>query len=315
MLSSFRHNTRFQVSVGILLVVLVFALAGPFLPGRGDPNALPGKLFDPPSWKLWLGSDNFGHDVLTQLMYGTRTSLVIGIVAGAVATLIGVVIGSVSGFRGGLLDDVLSGFTNLLLAIPVFVILIILSDAVSNRNILTMALVIGATSWPWTARAVRAQSTSLRVREHVDVARLSGAGTARLILLEVLPYMASYISMAFVLQLAAAILAEAALSLLGLGPSNVVSLGIMLHWALLWESVRNGAWWAFVPPTLLLTIVSFSLLLLQTSLNEVFNPRLRTGGAMRRRALQPGLAPAGAAAPVGVGVAPIDPEPVSGSGR
>jgi peptide/nickel transport system permease protein len=310
MVSSFRHNTRFQVSVGILLLVLVFAIVGPFLPGRGDPNALPGGLFDPPSWKLWLGSDNFGHDVLTQLMYGTRTSLVIGLVAGAVATLIGVVIGAVSGFRGGLLDDLLSGFTNVLLAIPVFVILIILSDAVQNRNIVTMALVIGATSWPWTARAVRAQSTSLRVREHVDVARLSGAGTARLILAEVLPYMASYISMAFVLQLAAAILAEAALSLLGLGPSNVVSLGIMLHWALLWESVRNGAWWAFVPPTLLLTVVSFSLLLLQTSLNEVFNPRLRTGGATRRRAVQAPLVPA--AAPVGV---VAEPEPVSGSGR
>jgi peptide/nickel transport system permease protein len=311
MLSSFRHNTRFQVSVGILLAVLVFAIVGPLLPGRGDPNALPGKLFDPPSWTLWLGSDNFGHDVLTQLMYGTRTSLVIGVVAGAVATLIGVVIGALSGFRGGLIDDVLSGFTNLLLAIPVFVILIVLSDAVQNRNIVTMALVIGVTSWPWTARAVRAQSTSLRVREHVDVARLSGAGTARLILLEVLPYMASYISMAFVLQLAAAILAEAALSLLGLGPSNVVSLGIMLHWALLWESVRNGAWWAFVPPTLLLTVISFSLLLLQTSLNEVFNPRLRTGGATRRRAAQPTLVPAGAP----VGIAPVEAEPVSGSGR
>lgn len=309
MLSSFRDNRRFQVSVGILLLVLVFAVVGPFLPGRGDPTALPGKLFDHPSWRLWLGSDNFGHDVLTQLMYGTRTSLVIGVIAGGVATLIGVVMGALSGFRGGLIDDVLSGFTNLLLAIPVFVILIILSDAVQNRSIVTMALVIGVTSWPWTARAVRAQSTSLRVREHVDVARLSGAGTARLILIEVLPYMASYISMAFVLQLAAAILAEAALSLLGLGPSNVVSLGIMLHWALLWESVRNGAWWAFVPPTLLLTVVSFSLLLLQTSLNEVFNPRLRTGGAGRRRLAQPALVPA-TAAPIGVGVAPVEPETV-----
>ena len=308
MLTSFRHNPRFRVSVGILLAVLVFAIVGPFLPGSGDPNALPGKLFDPPSWTLWLGSDNFGHDVLTQLMYGTRTSLLIGIVAGGVAVLIGVVIGALSGFRGGVIDDVLSAFTNLLLAIPVFVILIILSDAVQNRSVLTMALVIGVTSWPWTARAVRAQSTSLRVREHVDVARLSGAGTARLILLEVLPYMASYISMAFVLQLAAAILAEAALSLLGLGPSNVVSLGIMLHWALLWESVRNGAWWAFVPPTLLLTVISFSLLLLQTSLNEVFNPRLRTGGATRRRGVQPTLLPAGAP----VGVAPVEAEPVAG---
>jgi peptide/nickel transport system permease protein len=307
MLRTLRYNTRFQVSAGILLLVLLFGMFGPLLPGRGDPNALPGKLFDPPSWKLWLGSDNFGHDVLTQLMFGVRSSLVIGVVAGAIATLIGVVIGTLSGFRGGLVDDLLSGITNVVLAIPAFVILIVLSDAVSNRNIFTMALVIGVTSWPWTARAVRAQSTSLRVREHVDVARLSGAGTVRLILLEVLPYMASYVSMAFVLQLAAAILAEAALSLLGLGPSNVVSLGIMLHWALLWESVRNGAWWAFVPPTLLLTVISFSLLMLQTSLNEVFNPRLRTSGARRRHRAP---MPAAIAAPVGAGMAPAEADPV-----
>jgi peptide/nickel transport system permease protein len=307
MLRTLRFNTRFQLSAGILVLVLLFAVFGPLLPGRGDPNVLPGKLFDPPSWKLWLGSDNFGHDVLTQLMFGVRSSLVIGVVAGAIATLIGVVIGTLSGFRGGLVDDLLSGITNVVLAIPAFVILIVLSDAVANRNIFTMALVIGVTSWPWTARAVRAQSTSLRVREHVDVARLSGAGTVRLILLEVLPYMASYVSMAFVLQLAAAILAEAALSLLGLGPSNVVSLGIMLHWALLWESVRNGAWWAFVPPTLLLTVISFSLLMLQTSLNEVFNPRLRTSGAARRRARAP--MPAVVGAPVGAGIAPAEADP------
>src|SRR5215472_8110144 len=143
MLASFRYNTRFQVSAGILLLVLVFAVVGPFLPGRGDPYANVGGLFFHPSARLWLGTDNFGHDVLTELMYGTRSSLVIGLVAGAVATLIGVVIGTLSGFRGGLLDDVLSSFTNVMLAIPAFVILIVLSDAVSNRNIVTMALVIG----------------------------------------------------------------------------------------------------------------------------------------------------------------------------
>lgn len=298
MLTAFRFNTRFQVSAGILLLVVLFAIFGPFLPGRGDPFATVGGLYDHPSTKLLLGTDNFGHDVFTQLMYGTRTSLVIGLIAGAVATLIGVVMGTVAGFRGGIVEDAMMGVTNVIIAIPSFVILIVLSVALNNRNIVTMALVIGVTAWPWTARAVRAQASSLRTREHVDIARLSGAGTARLILFEVLPYMASYVSMAFVLQLAGAILAEAGLSLLGLGPSNVVSLGIMLHWALLWESVRTGAWWAFVPPTLLLTFIAFSLLMLQSSMNEVFNPRLRTGGAAqaRRRLAQTGLVQAPVAA-------------------
>ena len=314
MLTSFRYNTRFQVSAGILLLVLLFAILGPLLPARGDPFATVGGLYDHPSARLWLGTDNFGHDVFTQLMYGTRTSLVIGLVAGAIAVVIGVLFGTVSGFRGGFFEAVLMGVTNVMLAIPPFVVLIVLSFALANRNVLTMALVIGVISWPWTARAVWAQSSSLRVREHVDVARLSGAGTIRLILFEVLPYMASYVTMAFVLQLASAILAEAALSLLGLGPSNVVSLGIMLHWALLWESVRTGAWWAFVPPTILLTLISFSLLMLQTSLNEVFNPRLRTEGAARRRLALPaaGLRPVAAPAPVGAGIVPADAEPIPG---
>jgi peptide/nickel transport system permease protein len=122
---------------------------------------------------------------------------------------------------------------------------------------------------------VRAQASSLRTREHVDVARLSGAGTMALIIGEIIPYMLSYVVMAFVLQLSTGILQEAALSMLGLGPNNTVSLGIMLFWALLWESVRTGAWWAFVPPTLLLTLIAFLLLLLQSSIDEIFNPRLR----------------------------------------
>jgi peptide/nickel transport system permease protein len=316
MLAGFRFNTRFQVSAAILAVIVLFAAFGPLFPGRHDPFANVGGLYNHPSARLWLGTDNFGHDVLTQLMYGTRTSLVIGLVAGAVATLIGVALGTLAGFRGGLLEEALMGVTNVILAIPAFVILIVLSVALSNRNLITMALVIGVTSWPWTARAVRAQAASLRVREHVDIARLSGAGTARLIMLEILPYMASYVSMAFVLQLAGAILAEAGLSLLGLGPSNIVSLGIMLHWALLWESVRTGAWWAFVPPTLLLTVIAFSLLMIQSSMDEVFNPRLRTRGAARgRRGLVPvaGQAPIAAGAPAGATIGASEGE--AGIGR
>jgi peptide/nickel transport system permease protein len=167
------------------------------------------------------------------------------------------------------------GFTNVVVAIPSIVVLILISVALHSRSSVGLAIVIAVTSWPWTARAVRAQASSVRTREHLDVARLSGAGTVSVIVYDVIPYMLSYICMAFVLQVSSAILNEAALSLLGLGPSNGVSLGIMLHWALTWESVRTGTWWAFVPPTLLLTLIVFALLMVQSSLDEVFNPRLR----------------------------------------
>jgi peptide/nickel transport system permease protein len=192
-----------------------------------------------------------------------------------VATLLGLLIGTVAGFVGGLVEELLMAVTNVVITIPSIVILILLFIAINTRSIVVMGIIIGITSWPWTARAVRAQASSLKTREHVDIARLSGAGTLSLIISEIIPFMLSYVVMAFGLQLSSGILQEAALSMLGLGPSGSVSLGIMLQWALLWESVRTGAWWAFVPPTLFLTLIAFSLLLLQSSIDEIFNPRLR----------------------------------------
>ncbi len=269
------RNRRFWFSLSLIALLLIFSLLGPYIFDKSDPRKLVGGLYDAPSSAAWLGTDNFGRDIFTQLMFGTRTSLIIGGIAGAVAITIGVTIGTLAGYHGGRIEEGLMAFTNVVITIPSIVILILLSIAVSNRSIPVMGLIIGVTSWPWTARAVRAQASSLRTREHVDVARISGAGAVSLIMLEILPYMLSYVVMAFVLQLSSGVLQEAALAMLGLGPSNAVSLGIMLHWALLWESVRTGAWWAFVPPTVLLTLIAFSLLLLQSSADEIFNPRLR----------------------------------------
>lgn len=282
MLQGLRHNPRFLGSGALLLAILLFAVVGPLLPGHGNPFQNEGGVFTPPSFHLPLGTDNFGRGVLTELMFGTRNSLIIGVLAGAIAVVIGVVLGTLAGVTGGILEEGLMALTNIIIAIPALIVLILLSYALHSRSTFTMGLIIGVTSWPWTARAVRAQAASLRSREHVDIARLSGAGTVRLIALEIVPYMLSYVVMAFVLQLASAILTEAGLSLLGLGPSNNVSLGLMLHWALLFESVRTGAWWAFLPPTLMLTLIAFSLLMIQSSLDEVFNPRLRRSRPRRQ---------------------------------
>jgi peptide/nickel transport system permease protein len=269
-----RFTSRFYVAVGIFVVVALFGLVGPLVFSH-TPETVAGGLYDPPSAHVWLGTDNLGHDVFANLMYGTRTSLVIGLIAGAISTTFGVLIGTTAGYRGGRLEEGLMGFTNVVVAIPSIVVLILISVALHSRSSVGLAIVIAVTSWPWTARAVRAQASSVRTREHLDVARLSGAGPVSVIAYDVIPYMLSYICMAFVLQVSGAILNEAALSLLGLGPSNGVSLGIMLHWALTWESVRTGTWWAFVPPTLLVTLIVFALLMVQSSLDEVFNPRLR----------------------------------------
>ena len=308
---------RFWVGAVLLGFTLLLAAFGPLIVNT-DPDAVIGGLYDPPQSSpinMWLGTDNEGQSVLANLVYGIRTSLLVGLIAGAVATLVGVIIGLISGYVGGVVDDVLSAITNIALAIPTLIVIILVSVALQTRTPVILSLVIGLTAWPWLARAVRAQSTSVRTREHIDVARLSGARSISILAWDLLPYILSYVVMAFVLQVSAAILFEATLSLLGLGPSGSVSLGIMLYWAIAWGSIRTGAWWAFLPPTIMLSVIAFSLLMVQSSLDEVFNPRLRRGKAGRRKG--PAVRPTGsalAASTPQAGEAPALETPVSAGG-
>ena len=205
-----RLTPRFYTAAVLFVAILLFGFIGPFFYSV-HPGQVVGGLYDTPSAHALLGTDNLGHDVLANLMYGTRTSLIIGLTAGALTTVIGVFLGTVAGYGGGLVEEALMGFTNVVLAIPTIVILILISVSLPSRGTLTLAFVIAITSWPWTARAVRAQVSSVKTREHIDVARLSGASTSAIIVIDVLPYVFSYVAMAFVLQVASAVLAEAGL--------------------------------------------------------------------------------------------------------
>ena len=268
-------SKKFVFGLCLFLTLLFLGLLFPVF-NHKDPLDLAGFMYQKPSREFLLGTDNFGRDVLVELIHGLKTSMFIGLLAGTVATLIGVGIGLTAGYIGGWVDNLLNTITNIFLVVPPFVILILISVSLQNRSLGIMGLIIGITSWPWTARAVRAQATSLSVREHIDLAKISGMGTFEIMLREVLPYIMSYIFMAFVLQVASGILNEAGISMLGLGPSNIVSLGTMLSWALLFEAVRTGAWWAFIPPALTIAFITFSLLFMSTGMDEIFNPRLRS---------------------------------------
>ena len=136
-------------------------------------------------------------------------------------------------------------------------------------------LVIGLTAWPWTARAVRAQTTSLRNRDHVNMARITGYGTVRIIISEILPYIASYVVMAFILQVASGIMSEATISILGLGNPTAISLGRMINWAMQYEAIRSGRWWQFIPVAACIAMVTFGLYMMNSGMDEVFNPKIR----------------------------------------
>ena len=228
---------------------------------------------------LPLGTDNFGRDVLKELVSATGTSIVIGLLAGIVATLIGLTLGLLAGYVGGVVDDIIMFITNIFTVIPSFVLLILISYSIGQeyRGASVVAIVIGLTSWTWTARSVRSQVISLRNRDHVNLSKLSGHSLVRIVATDILPYIASYVVMAFILQVSSGILSEAQLSLLGLGPKTTTTptLGLMMNWAMLYSAHINGSWWAYFPVILTITLISFSLNLMNTGLDQVFNPTLR----------------------------------------
>jgi len=228
---------------------------------------------------LPLGTDNFGRDVLTELVKAAVVSLQIGFVAGIIATLIGLTLGLLAGYMGGLVDDIIMFITNLFTVIPTIVLLILISFSIGQdkRGAFTIAVVIGFTAWFWTARAVRAQVISLRNRDHVNLSKISGHSIAYIIVADILPYIASYVVMAFILQISSAILAEATLSVLGLGPrtTEVMTLGLMMNWALIYQAEILGKWWAYLPVLITIALISFSMNLMNTGLDQVFNPALR----------------------------------------
>lgn len=268
-------SPKFMIGAILFLLMLALVLIYPQI-NRKDPLEMMALAFQPPDAKLWLGSDNFGRDLFLELMYGIQTSIRVGLIAGVFATVIGLIIGLASGYIGGMIDNILTAVTNIFIVIPSFVILILISVSINSRSSLVTAIIIGITSWPWTARAVRAQTTSLRGRDHVHIAKISGHSTPKIIVFEILPYIASYVVMAFVLQTASGILSEASISMLGLGPYNTISLGIIMNWALVFEAPVAGAWWAFIPAALSIALITFSLYMMNTGMDEIFNPKIRS---------------------------------------
>lgn len=231
----------------------------------------------PPNSRFWFGTDNFSRDLFLEMAYGARTSLLVGLIAGVLATILGIVLGLVAGFVGGLVDNVIILITNTLTVIPSTVILILISIAVGQfREAWITGLIIGLIAWPWTTRSVRAQTVSLRNRDHVNMARITGYSTAHIITTEIMPYLASYIVMAFILQVAGGISQEATLAMLGLGDPTGISLGRLMNWAMAYEAINFNRWWLFVPVALAIAMITFGLYLINSGMDQVFNPKIRS---------------------------------------
>jgi peptide/nickel transport system permease protein len=268
------RNRKLVVGLGVVLAFLVLAIVGPFLTDA-DPFEFGYPIGESPSRDNWLGTTSAGQDVYTQFVHGLRSSFYVGAVAGAIAAVIAMTVGFTSGYRGGVIDDLLSVLTNVVLVVPTLAVLIVFAAYLNVGSLTGEAVLIGVTLWPWAARAIRAQTFSLATREFVSLARLSGSGGLRIVVKEIAPNMSSYLFLVFILLFGGSVLTAATLEFLGLGPSEVMSLGQMMYTALNASAHLLGMWWWFIPPGIGITAIVGGLYVMNVGLDEVFNPRLR----------------------------------------
>jgi len=268
------RNKKLVFGLGLELLLVLLALIGPLI-AKYSPTDFTGHTLAHPSSKFWLGTDSQSQDVFAQLVSGLRTSYLIGAIGAGCASVVGMALGFIAGWRGGILDEVLQMITNIVVMIPALVLLVVIGAYLPNKPFWFEGVFIGLTTWPWVARAVRAQTFSLRQREFVDMAKLSGRRPWEIIVKDIAPNMASYLFLVVILLYGSSMLLAASYDFLGLGDLNVVSLGYMMWQASYAAALNYHYWWWFIPPGVVLTAMVAALLVANVGLDEVFNPKLR----------------------------------------
>ncbi len=272
------RSRKFLFSFAVLSALALIAFLGPILDPR-DPLAQDGIPFISPSLDdgYWMGTTYFGEDVFSQFTNGLRATFFVGVAGGGLAALIGMAVGFVAGYRGGWVDEFLNMATNIMLVIPTLAVLLVIAAYLPSdmRGVPFEAVFIGLTSWPWAARAIRAQTFTLRNRDFIDLARLSGRGSWKIIVTEIAPNMSSYLFLTFILLFGGAILIGASLDFIGLGPKDAMTLGLMMYNNVYWGAQYFGMWWWFVPPGVGIMALVGALYVMNVGLDEIFNPKLR----------------------------------------
>jgi peptide/nickel transport system permease protein len=264
----------------ILGLFILAAIIGPAL-APYDPSATTSQISaQAPSSAHLFGTTSTGQDVLSQLLVGMRSTVVLGLLTGLIATALAVVVGVSAGFLGGVGDELLSLIANVFLVLPALPLLIVLLGYLPpSSGQLPTAIVLSVLGWPWGARVIRAQTLTLRNRDYVLAARELGEHSWRIVLFEILPNEVSLIAASFVGTVLYAILTSVALAFIGVASLSGWSLGTILYWAQSQEAIQTGAWWWYVPPGVSVALLGMSLVLLNFGLDELGNPRLRDGGA------------------------------------
>jgi peptide/nickel transport system permease protein len=272
---SILRNRKATVGTSILLFFVIVAIfADQIAPYQ--PTRMVGRPHEAPSLSDHLaGTTRQGQDVFSQLVYGARTTLIIGFLTGTNIIIIAITVGLTAGYVGGWVDEILSLITNVFLILPGLPLIIVVAGWLDRPGPFTIVLVLSLTSWAYGARVLRSQTLALRNSEFVAAARVAGEPTWRIIVHEILPNMISLAVSGWIGAVLYAILAEAALEFIGLGDPNAVTWGTTLYWAQNNQALLTGAWWTFIPPGVCIALVGFSLTLINYGIDEITNPRLQ----------------------------------------
>jgi len=271
-----RRSPKLTIGLVVIVAIVLFTVIVPFF--TESPTALDNaSLLRPGEDGHLLGTTQLGADVLSQLAHGGRSSLLIGLTAGLITLVLSVIFGVIGGYLGGWVDETLFLISSVMLVIPGLPLMIVISSYIPGRSIWLIAVILGVTSWAGSALVLRSQARSLRTRDYVAASRVAGERPTRIILVEIMPNLLPLFAGQFLFAVVAAILGEAGLSYLGLGPTGGVTWGTMLNEAQTGAALTRGAWWWFIPPGLLIAFLGGALSLVNFSIDEIINPKLRAG--------------------------------------
>ncbi len=273
-LAARRINWPLTIGLLIMLAIVLLGIVGPFFVDTTMADVGAVEPTQKPSAEHLLGTEVQGRDVLALLILGTPQTLKIGLIAGLVGLGIGVILGMLAGYLGGVVDAIIRIATDVFLTIPALAILIVVASSVRVLSIEAMALIVASLSWMAPTRAIRAQVLTLRERQYIQMAKLSGLNDIEIIFADILPNLIPYIAATLVLSVSSGILAAIGLEVLGLGPSHLPSLGMLIFWSQSYDAVFRGLWWWYLPPIVVLVLIFIGLFLISSGLDQLSNPRL-----------------------------------------
>jgi peptide/nickel transport system permease protein len=274
-------NSKFIIGSTMIILVILFGLLGPFFWDTELAYVASSPTNLPPMWQEGgtrehpLGTESNGRDMLAQLIVGTPSSLKVGFIAASIGMGVGLILGSLAGYLGGWVDHVIRTISDSVITIPSLMVLIAIATYVSMPDTTVMALILALFAWPGPTRLVRSQVLTLRERGYVKMAQLSNVPSIEIMLVEMVPNMLPWLAASLTGSISIAILAATGLEALGLGPTRVPSLGLIINYALTSSALVRGMVWWWLPPIIMLVIIFTGFFLMTVGLDEIANPRLR----------------------------------------